>query len=169
MARLEVEKSRAIASGVRSLEVVSLEVGDQFTFPTEYEVYEQKINGNTAQYIWITLVNGNAKKFYPSTFTKSRIVCDEDGTPTGERKYTTGTAAEEYRRHGTVDEAMRALAGRTVKVTNIEIIRTLRFGTTSVMSTPIPTIDFVDSDNDKSVLHFVELRVTIGEIKKDER
>ena len=46
MAKLEVEKARALANGdkkvtgfkggVRSLENVALEVGDQFTFPTEF-------------------------------------------------------------------------------------------------------------------------------------
>lgn len=154
MAKLEVERARALANGdkkvtgfkggVRSLENVALEVGDQFTFPTEFEVYEQKIGDNTAQYIWVTLADGNAKRFYPSTFTKSRTVYNEDGTSTGERKFTLGTAAEKYREHGTVEEAMRALAGKTVKVTNMETIRTLRFGTTSLMNTQIPTIDIVE-------------------------
>lgn len=157
MAKLEVEMARAKAAGdkkvtgfkgaQRSLENVTLEVGDQFTFPAQYEVYEQKIGDNTAQYIWVTLPNGNAKRFYPSTFTKSRTVYNEDGTPTGERKSTKGTAAEEYRKYGTVEEGMNALAGKTIKVTSIETIRTLRFGTTSLMNTQIPTIDFVDAAN----------------------
>lgn len=154
MAQLAVEVARALANGdkkvaafkggVRSLENVALEVGDQFTFPTEFEVYEQKIGDNTAQYIWVTLANGNAKRFYPSTFTKVRTVYNEDGTSTGERKFTTGTAAEEYRKHGTVQDAMQAMAGKTVKVTAMEDVRTLRFGTTSLMNTQIPTIDFVE-------------------------
>lgn len=154
MAKLEVEMARAKAAGdkkttgfkgaQRSLENVSLETGDQFTFPTQYEVYEQKIGDNTAQYIWVTLADGNAKRFYPSTFTKSRTVYNEDGTSTGERKFTIGTAAEEYRKYGTVEDGMKALAGKTVKVSDMEIIRTLRFGTTSLMNTQIPTIDFVE-------------------------
>lgn len=154
MAQLAVEVARALANGdkkvaafkggVRSLENVALEVGDQFTFPTEFEVYEQKIGDNTAQYIWVTLANGNAKRFYPSTFTKVRTVYNEDGTSTGERKFTEGTAAEKYREYGTVQEAMQAMAGKTVKVTALESVRTLRFGTTSLMNTQIPTIDFVE-------------------------
>lgn len=154
MAKLEVEMARAKAAGdkkttgfkgaQRSLENVALEAGDQFTFPAQYEVYEQKIGDNTAQYIWVTLADGNAKRFYPSTFTKSRTVYNEDGTSTGERKFTLGTAAEEYRKYGTVEDGMKALAGKTVKVTNMETIRTLRFGTTSLMNTQIPTIDIVE-------------------------
>lgn len=154
MAKLEVEMARAAANGdkkvtsfkggVRSLENVALELNDTFTFPTTFDVYEQKIGDNTAQYIWVILEDGNAKRFYPSTFTKSRTIYNEDGTSTGERKFTLGTAAEEFRKHGTVEEGMQALAGRKVKVTKLEIVRTLRFGTTSLMNTQIPTIDFAE-------------------------
>lgn len=154
MAKLEVEMARALANGdkkvtgfvggVRSLENIALESGDTFTIPTQFDVFEQKIGDNKAQYIWVTLENGNAKRFYPSTFTKSRTVYNEDGTSTGERKFTLGTAAEEFRKHGTIEEAMQALAGKKVKVTKLETIRTLRFGTTSLMNTQIPTIDIVE-------------------------
>ena len=152
MAKLEVEKARAAANGakkvtgftggVRSLENVALELNDTFTFPDTFEVYEQKIGDNKAQYIWVVLEDGNAKRFYPSTFTKSRTIYNEDGTSTGERKFTLGTAAEEFRKHGTVEEGMQALAGKKVKVTKLETVRTLRFGTTTLMNTQIPTIDF---------------------------
>lgn len=154
MAKLEVEMARAAANGdkkvtgfkggVRSLENVALELNDTFTFPTTFDVYEQKIGDNTAQYIWITLEDGNAKRFYPSTFTKSRTIYNEDGTSTGERKFTLGTAAEEFRKYGTIAEGMNALAGKKVKVTSLETVRTLRFGTMNLMNTQIPTIDFVE-------------------------
>lgn len=154
MANLTVEKARAIANGdkqvagfsggIRSLENVALELNDTFTFPTSYEVFEQKIGDNKVQYIWVTLENGNAKKFYPSTFTKARTVFNEDGTSTGVRKYTLGTAAEEFRNHGTVEEGMMALAGKKVKVTNIEVISTLRYNSDKLQNTQIPTIDIVE-------------------------
>ena len=154
MAKLEVELARAAANGdkkvtgfkggIRSLENVALELNDTFTFPTTFDVYEQKIGDNIAQYIWVTLEDGNAKRFYPSTFTKSRTVYNEDGTPTAVRKHTLGTAAEEFRNHGTVEEGMNALAGKRVKVTNIEIIRAIRYGTNQVENTQIPQIDFVE-------------------------
>lgn len=154
MAKLDVEKARALANGdtpvtgfsggVRSLENVALEVGDEFIFPDKYEVFEQKFGESIAQYIWVVLANENAKKFYPSTFTKSRAVYNEDGTPTAVRKHTLGTAAEEFRKHATVNDAMNALAGKRVKVTNIETIRTIRYGTNQVVNTQIPQIDFVE-------------------------
>lgn len=152
MATLEVEIARAKAAGdkkvagftgaQRSLENVGLEKGDKFTFPENYDVYEQKIGDNTVQYIFVT-INGNAKKFYPSTFTKSRTVYNEDGTSTGERKHTMGSAAELFRKSGTIKEGMEALKGKTVVVSELELIRTQRFGTTSLMNATIPTIDLV--------------------------
>lgn len=154
MAALEVEIKRAKAAGdveitgfsgaVRSLENLGLEVGDEWTFPTKYKVYKQKIGEkNSAEYIFID-INGNAKKFYPSTFTKSRTVYNEDKTTTGNRVHTLGTAADLFRSAGSVDEAMKLLAGKKVKVTDVVTVRTLRFDRTDLMNTTIPTIDLVD-------------------------
>lgn len=153
MATLAVEIKRAEAAGdkkiagftgaVRSLENLNLEVGDEWVFPEKFDVYEQKIGDNVAQYIFIE-INGNAKKFYPSTFTKSRTIYNEDGSSTGERVHTEGTAAELFRSAGSVNEAMKLMAGKKVKVTDMKTIRTLRFGTTSLMNTTIPTIDVVE-------------------------
>ena len=153
MATLAVEIKRAEAAGdkkiagftgaVRSLENLNLEVNDEWTFRTSYDVYDQKIGDNHAQYIFIE-VNGNAKKFYPSTFTKSRTIYNEDGTSTEQRVHTEGTAAELFRSAGSVNEAMKLLAGKKVKVTDVKIVRTLRCGTTSLMNATIPTIDLVE-------------------------
>lgn len=153
MATLAVEIKRAEAAGdkkiagftgaVRSLENLNLEVGDEWVFPEKFDVYEQKIGDNVAQYIFIE-INGNAKKFYPSTFTKSRTIYNEDGSSTGDRVHTEGTAAELFRSAGSVNEAMKLMAGKKVKVTDMKTIRTLRFGTTSLMNTTIPTIDVVE-------------------------
>lgn len=156
MATLAVEIKRAEAAGdkkiagftgaVRSLENLNLEVNDEWTFPTSYDVYDQKIGDNHAQYIFIE-VNGNAKKFYPSTFTKSRTIYNEDGTSTEQRVHTEGTAAELFRSAGSVNEAMKLLAGKKVKVTDMKTVRTLRYGTTSLMNATIPTIDLVEQSS----------------------
>lgn len=151
MATLAIEIERAINGGdkkvgtkfsgaVRSLENLNLEVGDEWTFPENYEVYEQKLGDNSVQYIFVE-INGNAKKFYPSTFTKSRMIYNEDGTTTGERVHTEGSAAELFRTAGSIEDGMNKLKGKKVKVTNMKTIRTLRYGTTSLMNATIPTID----------------------------
>lgn len=153
MATLEQEIQRNLARGdkkvngftgaVRSLENLGLEKGDEFKIPETLDVYEQKIGDNTVQYIMVELTNGNAKPFYPSTFTKSRTVFNPDGTSTGQRVATKGTAAELFRQYGSVQEAMNALKGKTLKVVDVELVDTLRYGTTSLMKAQIPTIDLV--------------------------
>lgn len=156
MGKLATEIERAEAAGakrvtgfegaVRSLEDVSFRKGDEFTFPTSFEIYERKFGNNKAQFIFVT-VNGddnNIKAFYPSTFTKSRAVYNEDKTLTGKRAHTMGTAAEEFRKYGTVTAAMDAMKGKKVKVTDEVTVRTLRYGTTELMDAQILTIDFVE-------------------------
>lgn len=153
MSTLAVEIARAQASGdrpvagftgaQRSLDNVALEVNDKFTFPETYKVYKTKIGEREAEYIWIEC-GGKAKKFFPSYFTKSRRIYNEDMTPTEERAFTQGTAAEMYRQFGTVKEGMEALAGKTVVVTRIDVIRTLNFEGTRMVNAQIPTIDLVE-------------------------
>lgn len=154
MATLAVEVARAKARGdkkvngftgaIRSLDNLGLEKGDKFTVPETFDVYEQKIGDQAVQYIMVELANGNAKPLYPSTFVKQRTIYNEDGTSTGERVFTKGSAAETFRASGSVAEGMNALRGKTLEVTDMEMVRTLRFGTTSLMNAQIPTIDIVD-------------------------
>lgn len=153
MATLAVEKDRAIARGdkqvngfsgaVRSLDSLALEEGDEFKVPESFNVMEQKIGDGVAQYILVELTNGNAKPLYPSTFTKTRTVYNEDGTSTGTRVHAEGSAAELFRTKGSIQEAMEALKGKTLKVSDVKTVRTLRYGTTSLMNAQIPTIDIV--------------------------
>lgn len=155
MATLAVEMARAQARGdkkvngfsgaVRSLDSLALEKGDKFKIPESFDVREQKIGDGTVQYIFVELSNGNAKPLYPTTFTKSRTVYNEDGTSTGQRVHTKGSAAELFRSKGSVNEAMEALKGKTLEVTDVETVRTLRFGTTTLMNAQIPTIDIVEA------------------------
>lgn len=130
------------SGAVRSIENLNIELNDEWTFPDTFKVFRQKIGTNYAEYIFIE-VNGNVKKFYPSTFTKRRVVYNEDGTSTGTSKHTSGTAAEQFRTATDVAEGMAGLAGKKVKVTKMEKIRTLRYGTDQLMDTFIPTIDLV--------------------------
>lgn len=156
MATLAVEVSRAEArkdkmvngfSGeIRSLENTGLEKGDVLLIPDKFEVRERMFGDNPAQYIFCELEgsNGNVKPFYPSTFTKSRTVYNEDGTSTQTRVHTMGTAAELFRSFGDVAKGMDALRGKKIKVTDIKEVRTLRYGSTSLMTAQIPVIDLVD-------------------------
>ena len=52
--------------------------------------------------------------------------------------------AELFQKAGSVSDGMAALAGKTVVVSDVVEVRTLRYGTTSLMNAQIPTIDLVD-------------------------
>lgn len=135
----------SFGGAVRSLENTGLEKGDTFTFPKTYDkIYERMFGTNKAAYILVEIGPDNVKPFYPSTFTKSRTIYNEDKTSTGQRVYTTGTAAEIFQKCATVDEGMQKLAGKKVIVSDIKTIRTLRYGTTELMNAQIPVIDLVE-------------------------
>ena len=164
---LETEIARAKASGdkevakcesaIRSVEINNLSEGDTWTFPTEYKRYQQKIGNYNVYYIWIEVkeANGNTvpKKFYLSTFTKVRFIVNEDKTLTGERAMTEGTATKAWRDCPSLEEGLTAMKGKTVKVTKINEVRCLSFDRQSVVTSQIPTIDFVEEDKCKSCIY----------------
>lgn len=142
--KTEPKKVPEFSQKMRSLTFDGLEKGDLFTIPYNYEIWEEELNGTTLQYIKITLISGVEKHLYPTVFRKSRIIYNEDGTSTGKRVFTTGTAAKLFQSCKNIQEGMIALRGKTLKVTDVKIVRTLRYGTTSLMDAQIPTIDIVE-------------------------
>lgn len=153
VARAEEQGAKRVegfTGAVRSMDNLALEKGDKFTFPAEYKVYEQKFGTGTGQFIFVELEDEKGKKtdvvkqFYPSTFTKRRTIYNEDGTSTGRRVATKGTAADLYRSVVSVSEGMDLLKGKTVVVSDIIVVKTLRYGTDQVVEAQIPVIDLVE-------------------------
>jgi hypothetical protein len=153
MSILAIEIERAKQSGdqqiadwsgaQRSVDNIFIEDGDEFVIPADAPIFEQKIGTGKAQYTFVE-VNGQAKKFYPSCLNKSRRSYDEDGKIVNAPAVVAhGTANEEFRKYATVKEGMEALKGKKLKVTSMFQVRTLRPGTTQLMTTGIPQIDFV--------------------------
>lgn len=132
---------------VRSIENFGLEKGDRFIIPINYEIWEKDLNGTTVQYIEVPILNaipdGIVKHLYPSVFRKRRTIYNEDGTSSGIRVWTDGSDAELFRQFRFMREGINALRGKTLIVSDIKYIRTLRYGTTSLMNAQIPTIDIV--------------------------
>ena len=162
MANMIVETGRANANGerikgnsfsaaTRDVEINGFVRGDYFTIPDTFEVREMSFGRNKAEYIFVT-VNGvdNAKKFFPSMMWKRRLEYKEEKATNGEVcpvpigwKHTTGKAAEDFLKFGTVQEAMENLKGKTLVIADVEEVRTVRYGTTNDMvTTNIYTIDY---------------------------
>lgn len=148
IARVEAGGAKKIASFVgamRDVDLQTLAKGMKFKYEGTEQVYEQDFNGNKTQFVLLP-VNGdvnNVIPFYPSTFWKSRAEVNEDGTFTGNRPHTTGTAAETFRACGTVAEGMNAIKGREFVIADMKQVKCLRYGTTQVVTANIPVIDFV--------------------------
>lgn len=150
----EIERTNAngdsfiseFSGAMRQVDLNFLEEGDSWEF-NEIKPRKGMLNGREVQYCFITVTKKNNEQqivqFYPSTFTKSRQIVDENGIPTGTRKHTEGTAAELFRSQPSVQAGMQALLGKKCKVTKAEEIRVLRFGSKEVTNTSILTIDLV--------------------------
>lgn len=159
MGKLQFEKERALAQGTqkvnsfsgatRSLELSTLEQGDVFTVPEKFEVFKEKIGEGYAEFIFVENQHGDAKKLYPSMFTKSRTMVNEDSTPMTKdgrvvRMSSEGTACTEYRNHATVQEAMESLINKPIEVSEVKIGRVNAFGTKNVVNTQFLVLNFVE-------------------------
>lgn len=128
MRTLEIAIRREIAKGTKRVsgfsgcipeEPCGFELGDTFTIPTQFQVYEEKIGECANQFIFVETVNGNIKKLYPSQLSRIVSIYNSDGLPTGCKIYADGTASQLYRQFGTVADGMNALKGKTIRVTDI--------------------------------------------------
>ena len=123
---------------------ISFEKEDTFTMPREYnQVFHQQIGKYFAEYI-IVDVNGVGKRLYTSAFYKNVRVYDKDCLATGQSVSASGTAVAEFQKYDTVASGMQALAGKTLRIANIQRVTTKRFGQMEIMSTPVMTIDIVE-------------------------
>lgn len=58
-----------------------------------------------------SLWSGLVKHLYPAVFRKVRIIYNEDGTSTGKRVFSDGSACALFQRFNTIQEGMAALKG----------------------------------------------------------
>lgn len=141
-------KLSAFIGATRDPELNGFVEGDTFKLPADYtnQVYETSFNGNTTQYLIVnvgTEENPDYKQFFPSTFWKSRAICDAEGNLTGARAKTQGDATAEFLKYGAVQEGMMAIAGKTLKITKIETHKTRAYNDPSrVVDAQFMTIDF---------------------------
>lgn len=151
MRTLEIAIRREIAKGTKQVsgfsgcipeEPCGFELGDTFTVPTQFEVYEERIAECTNQFIFVETVNGNIRKLYPSQLSRIVSIYNRDGLPTGCKTYADGTASQLYRQFGTVADGMDALKGKTIRVTDIVKVQSC-FGPNCFGSKTVYTFDLV--------------------------
>lgn len=141
--RNTIKKIEGFTQNMRSIDSQNLSTGDEFTIPTNPEVYSMDFNGNSAEFIVVEVQGNFCKRFFPSTFYKNGMEVDKEGLFTGNRLYSTGKVCEDARNCETVKEAMGKLAGKKVKVTNINYARVAsRFDERGYTNTGFPVIEY---------------------------
>lgn len=138
-------EQQSFSGAMRDVELNTLQKGMKLKYEGTEKVYKRTFNGNPAE-CCLLAVNGdvnNMIEFYPSVFWKSRAEVREDGTLTGNRIHTTGTAADAFRACATVQEGMNAIKGREIVIADMKPVKCLRYGSTEVVTANIPVIDFV--------------------------
>lgn len=111
-----------------------LSVDDIFTIDSQFNVLQDA--GTNVMYVLAETESGKVVKIFPSFFY--RQVRDVNG-----KVYSSnGSACEMFRMFGTINDAMRSLAGKRIKVSNIEWVQRLN-PFSQVMNVPVYTFDFV--------------------------
>jgi hypothetical protein len=156
---LQREEKRCKANGATSVEswdggiredINQLEEGDIFIIPESYKIFEETLNGGgKTQYTILTTENGKVFRFFPSSLTKSVLVYEDtkEGQPlvaTDERARANGDVVDLFKTEGSVNDGMKLLAGRKIKVDKVKMIPTRRFGTMSLRHTSVCTFNFAD-------------------------
>lgn len=134
---------------MRDAEIVTFKEGDVFTIPEQFDILGIKLAGSEDPVPFILVETdgkdgkGFAKRFFPSTFWKSRTVYTKDKVPTDKHVSVNGTAVDFVHQYTTVEEAMNALKGKKLKISKMTSVVTLSFRG-NLVNTNIPTIDLVE-------------------------
>ena len=138
---------------VRNVDQDPMDVNDEFTIPADYEVLLTSINGSDpTPFILIPLSNpvtGMTRnfRFFPHMLAKT-IYPIVNGKREAKVK-TVGTAALEYQKFADqgddgMDNAVKALVGRKIRITAKTPYTVLEYGTTNEVPTNIYTYDFAN-------------------------
>lgn len=137
---------------VRNVDQDPMDVNDEFTIPADYEVLEAPITtgGDPVKFILIPITNAVTGitrnfRFFPNMLAKV-IYPIVNGKRDGKVK-TVGSAALEYQKFADrgedgMDEAMKALVGRKIRITAKTQYTVTEYGTTNEVPTNIFTYDF---------------------------
>lgn len=112
-----------------------LEVGDKFTMPTKLDgkVIEQPIAGSNRvyQYLRVEVTAKDGTKSYKNigagVFNRRLPLVDANGNPTGQQMSCSGTAHDEFMKHGSLNDAFLSLAGKELEVISMPVGQTRSF------------------------------------------
>lgn len=109
------------------------EQGDVFEVPTDMKVFLDKESNNC--FTLVETDKGKVRKLYPSQFTRRIETTD------GKVVYASGTVVDFYKSFGFVNDAMNALKGRKICISQVTYVETMCFG--RCITKKVYTFDFV--------------------------
>lgn len=122
-----------------------LEVGDEITIPADFKVLNVKIGENAypCTVAEVKSLDGGERpmRFFPNSLAKNIIPLDAEGKRMPKVK-TTGKVAEWYAGFENVDDAMRDLAGKTIKVVGKETYNIRDYTTKEIRQTSVFSYDW---------------------------
>lgn len=162
------------AGSVRQLGPNTFKVGDLFRIPTDFKVLKNSSlttdEENPVLYTFVELMasktksTGNARQLYPSMFQRTvyAYTRDDDGKVVRDTTAANGLgyivaggkAVEEFQSHSTVQEAMTALAGKVIKVTDIRTVNTRSYVAPHADGSPIDPSEYDLVEGKTFVLDF---------------
>lgn len=122
-----------------------------FIIPKDYKVFANKKFSN-AEYCIVEADGSNdAYEFYPSSCGKLFFVVNPDGSKKTDAEghqqvlKPTGSFAEQYRQATSVDEFMKSMVGKKIKLTYPEANKVLimRYGTADTKEVTVPCFEIV--------------------------
>lgn len=120
------------------------EKGDVITFPATIKgnAFKTKINGKKYDYIVVHVksVDGTERyaNFFPSLFRRRARKCEWDtvdgvdvAIPTNDFVSAGGSIVEQlYKKHSKVNDVILAILGKSIKISNVDPVESMKFGTT---------------------------------------
>ncbi len=125
------------AAPIRSMESTSdpLEVGDVITIPSDYVALQEKLNDKIICYTMVTVVSADGSercfRFFPNSLAKNFYPLDENKRRMAKVKTGGEVAAEVAKMSAAgkdVNDLMKYLSGKKIKVTNKTSYTALKFG-----------------------------------------
>lgn len=132
---------------VRNMESTNdpLEIGDEITIPADYQVISVKIGEGSypCTMAEVKAADGSERnmRFFPNSLAKNITPIDAEGRRMPKVK-TTGTVATWYAGQDTVDNAMKELAGKTIKVVGKETYTIKDYTTKENRTTSVYSYDW---------------------------
>lgn len=131
----KVAENQAWNGSVRNIDgAENARKGDSFVIPERPLICETELNGNPYQYCIVELVKSTGEKvpmrFFPNMLAKVAMSRDAEGNALGRVK-TSGSAAAKFQeflgQENSMQKAMEALAGKTIKVADEQEVTILPF------------------------------------------